>query len=276
MGIEVSINKTKIYNIDYHVIDKCNQNCVSCGHFCSLVPKDTPAKSLDIIKKDFSLLSQYCDCFECLTLTGGECTLNPDLNDILYLAREYFPNNVINLYTNGTTVGTIEKFKQTIKDNSVHVIATIYPNIGDKVFDMSDKLDCDVEYRTNPEHFHKTFFSGNICATDYEIYHCGARGICCQLVNGKLYPCQYAAQFNYFDEYFKGQHKLKLNGNEYIDLNNKPTGKELIKFIYQSNFELCKHCLDAKRNCGTYFNDIEWGRTKKEIDEWYIDEYIPE
>jgi len=266
----------KIDNIDYHVTDRCNLNCVSCGHFSCLVPPTVGHKTIDTIKKDLEILSCYADCFVGLTLTGGECTLHPQLDEIMQIARQYFPYNEITMYTNGTRADSMDKYKAVIHENNINVLGTYYPLVGDKFWDIPSKIDGTLNYRLNAEHFHKVFFSGNECTDDEEIYTCASRGACCQLVDGKLYPCQYAAQFKYFDEYFKGQHKLKVEGDEYIDLTAKPFKTDVVEFMYTAKFDLCKHCLDAKRNAGHYFNDTEWRQTEKKLDEWYIEEHKEE
>ena len=82
-------------NIDWHVTDRCNLRCVSCGHMCPLVDhKDISIdKTIEDAEKDFSILYEKTnngEYIDNITLTGGECTLNKNLSDI-QLIQEFFP-----------------------------------------------------------------------------------------------------------------------------------------------------------------------------------------
>ena len=122
-----------VNNIDYHIIDRCNLNCASCNHFSSLVPSTDKGKSIEQITSDLTLLSKVKEVFNCLTILGGEPTLHPELSKILRIARQIYPNKQINLVTNGTNYDKFEKWRDSIIENNIHVILSLYPYCDDNM-----------------------------------------------------------------------------------------------------------------------------------------------
>ena len=269
-----------INNIDYHITEKCNKNCNCCGHFIPLAPSHLKHKTVEDVKSDLRNLLPYTDYISNISLTGGEPTLNPDLGDILLAAVELFPNK-ITLVSNCLLPNKIEEVKQIIIDNNIKLMLTNYNNGNtEKIVEMFDNTDVDIRTFHIPslisengekQHFFKGFLTKTRTVSEEMALECEARQGCMQLVGSKLYICQYAAYFKYFDEYFKGEHKIHYDEDSgYLDLSQQPTVDELFKFKDNHICNLCYHCVDCLRMYGKYDEVQPIGRTEKKIDEWLV------
>lgn len=262
--------------VDYHIIDRCNLNCAACNHFCSLVPSTDKGKSIEQITADLTLLSRFKDEIKYLNIMGGEPTLHPQLSKILRIARQLFPNNIINLATNGVLYNKFDRWKDSIIENKITVCLTIYPYCNE-YYEHADIikniLGPDVEIRCfdREEKFEQVFLSNNnIVPSEEEIRMCYRRDNCSQLKNGRLYICHFAAQFNRLKDYFGDKVTFDLDGNEYLDLNGDITTEDFYNFLCNSMPNICYHCVDAmKKNREDYKKP--WGITQKNLNEWVVD-----
>lgn len=272
----------RISNVDYHITDKCNLLCVCCNHFCPLVPTDTQHKSMEQIQSDLLLLSKIKDNIDCVTIMGGEPTLHPRLNDILYFARRIFPNNEIHLTTNGTRYKQFYLWKDAIINNNIKVLLSQYPFTDNYkecyqlIQDMipnncvSSHGNYDLSIGLTDKMQTGCFINKPIVDED-SIRKCRMRGGCCQLKNGRLYICNYAANFNRFDDAFKGQHEIIQDENDYVDLNTITTYEESVyPMVYESIPSLCRYCTECQRWASTAVL-VDWKKSDKAIGEWYTE-----
>lgn len=266
-----------IINIDYHITDYCNLKCISCGHFCPLVPKsEAKGKDLDTIKKDLTLLKEVVgDRLDNLNITGGECLTHPQFREVLEIAISLFAPK-ITIYTNGLLYRKLDTVEDLIKDSGIMIKMSDYAQDWyEKAVDhLSDKFGSQFEWISRRGEdgivwwIHQ-FFSSRDDIPDEAIMSCEAREQCLQLVGNRLYVCQYAAYFHYFNDYFEGLHNLKLGDDEgYIDIAKRPSVEEILEFMRTVKFDLCKHCIDCTRN----YDLIPWDRSGKQLDEWFRDE----
>lgn len=261
--------------IDYHIIDRCNLNCASCNHFCPLVPSTDKGKSIEQITADLTLLSKVQKEFHMLNLLGGEPTLHPQLSQILRIARQILPNNRINLITNGTKYKEFARWKDALVENKIFVYITEYPYCEDykeRIKIIENTLQPEVEYEVKDfpidDGFCYEFLSNrDDVATDEEMRMCERPYHCCQLKNGKLYLCNFAAQFDYLKNYFGDEIKIEMDGKEYLDLNGEITPQDYYDFLFCSRPTICHHCLDVHNNWGLGPKH-EWSVSKKNINEW--------
>lgn len=267
-----------INNVDYHIIDKCNLNCASCNHFSPLFTGDNRGKSINQITADLNLLSKVSDGFEVLTLLGGEPTLHPQLSNILGIARSIFPKKEIHLVTNGTKYDKFDRWKDALMSNNIVVYVSLYPYCSDymeRLQKIKQTLEPEVriEYVDYPTDcgFNYGFLTNrDDIVTNEELKYCERPFNCCQLKNGKLYLCNFAAQFDVLKRFFSDKITFDLDGKECFDLNGNVTLKDLESFIVYANPNICRHCLDI-HNGGTNAPTRKWAITKKDIEEWVID-----
>lgn len=267
-------------NVDYHVTDVCNLNCVSCGHFCPLVPKDTKPKDIIQVHKDFRALynaTEQGKYLDQLTLTGGEVTLHPNLKDIITIAVKYFPGK-IKIWTNGLKYQWFIDHQDLIKDNHIVVCMTNYglkvhkegiPKMKEVFGDFYsvDRLEDD-----GKPWFFKQFFDEHANVDSDHIFNCQARKECLQLKNQRLYTCQYAAYLGYFKDYFHlnmRNHPGISGVGLSIDLNNidgkMNTFEDLDEWRNTALSTLCTCCID----CVPELKQLQhWKTSDKKLDEW--------
>lgn len=263
-------------NLDYHIIDVCNVNCKHCNHFCPLVPVGTKPKSIEQITSDLTLASKIRSHMTKLTLLGGEPTLHPKLNEIINIARGIFPDLRIELTTNGSTYKSLDRWIDTIINNDIHIIVSVYPfddNIDERVSTFKNLIpetNLDLLWYPTNDGMQGDFLSyRDDLHSAKDIRDCRMRGYCCQLKDGKIYLCNFAAQFNYLKDYFGDEINFDLDGTEYFDLNGDINGDDVEEFCYNAAPPICDHCLEPGRF--KYFDvNYPWEKSNKELNEWYI------
>ena len=264
--------------LTYHVTHQCNKQCVSCGHFVPLVPKEEGHKSLEKITEDLHLISYYSSDIQEFGLGGGEPLLHPNIRDVIILTRQLLPNTVIRLDTNCILKEELKNLKDVIVENDIHICATPYNieviNELSLFFGREHFGWYEMSYLMNEEGkkscFFKGFFSTQRTTTKEEALNCEARRHCVAYEDGKIYPCQYAAYFKYFDNSFKGQHNLELGEEYYVDLSTKPSIEDIQQRISNMVMPMCYQCIDCRRNCDRYLQVTPIGRSQKAIEEWLI------
>lgn len=263
-----------IYNIDYHIIDRCNLNCKACNHFCPLVPSTDKGKSIEQIIADLTLLSKLKDGFSTLSLLGGEPTLHPELSKILDISRQIFPDKSIHLVTNGTKYDRFNEWKESIIRNNIDVFISVYPYCPEykerlKVIENTLLPEVKVNYDNISEEYGFTYGSlsnKEIPVSYSELRMCRRPFKCAQLKNGKLYICNFAAQFDKLKAYFGDQITFDLDGKEYLDLNGDVTIDDLNNFVYYQIPNICLHCIDVCNN-----QTCKWETSNKNINEFIQD-----
>lgn len=82
--------------IDVHITDHCNLNCKGCGHFSSISqPYGMSLEEMEIAcKKLKPILHKFSNSIH---LMGGEPLLHPEVEGIMSLVRNYFPETEIQL-----------------------------------------------------------------------------------------------------------------------------------------------------------------------------------
>lgn len=269
------------YNIDYHITDRCNRKCVSCGHFIPLVPKNIKNKTMETIVEDFKALARFPKLSQNISITGGECTLHPQLREIVLLAIEYFPDRNIRITSNGTNPDKLIDLKDIlIENNNLSIILTDY--IHDNTLKIFDELEStgrvcmynidslDVGCDNSRVKFNRTFICEDKCTTLEEATMCHYHTECIQLVDKKLYPCQYLAYYHYFQDYFQDKINVFTYGDEGIELDKCNSNEDVEDFIYNWIQGICQHCLEPLRMCGKYTNIQDLCDTKYELEEWYV------
>lgn len=268
----------RLLNVDYHVTDKCNLNCVSCGHFCPLVPKDTKHKSIRQVLKDLRALSAITEkgkYLQQLTFTGGEVTLLPvDLiRQILISAIDLFPHTQLKVWTNGIKYHHFDTLVDLFKSHNILLYMTDYnqATTKDAIDHYSNILGDNFTYLTRRREdggvdFFRHFFSRFEIADKDHILSCAGRNECMQLQDEKLYLCQYAAYSHYFNEYFN-EHGIYQSDDMYIELNDNSI-ENVFHFIKTATPVLCRQCVDCLRP--EFKSMQDWKQSDKQIDEWML------
>lgn len=277
-----------LYNVDWHATDRCNLRCASCGHFSCLLDKNdnsydrTPQQAVE----DFSELYRVTndgEYLEHLTITGGECTLNKDLSEILKIAYNYFPNK-ITMYTNVINKDLYtDELMSTLQYLNISFECTLYYTKSEKILKELKELYPNIKYIDYGDKENTTFY--NSFFTKDRIKHiddgyCGSKFTCIQLKDKKIYPCQYCGYINIFFNKFGKYWKDILEFHEeqsFINLENINSYEELYQYLetfdYKNTF--CKHCIDKWRLSLPKYG-YEMNRTSHHITKENIREYIRE
>lgn len=266
-------------NITYHITNHCNKNCTSCGHFLPLVPKEETHKTFETIVEDLELLSHYKEHIDELGISGGEPTLHPNLREVLIRTRQLFPKTYIRLDTNCLLKHRLVELCDVILENGIHICATPYKieTIQELEVLFGDNMthyviECLMDEHGQKNAFYKGFFTRTPTTTAEEALDCDARRFCVSYENKKIYPCQYSAYFEYFDRAFAGQHPLSCGTDYYIDLTTRPAFEDIEHKISTILMPMCYHCIDCKREAGYMDIVSPITHSKRDINEWLIDE----
>lgn len=284
---------THLGNVDWHATDRCNLRCVSCGHFCPLVNyfNDETDRTPEQAEYDFSLLYEKTnngEFMDQLCITGGECTMNKHLVEIIDIAEKYFPGKVI-IWSNCVNIHLYTKeLIDKLKEYNIRINITIYNEKLEHViyqFLNENNLnyqifikEFDKERGTRFQFFDKFFTRNKI--EDIHDEWCMSKFWCGQLKDGKYYPCQYLCYIDYYIKYFKEEdlkEKLDLReDNRYIDLAKVNNYEEIEQFVINYNEEICDHCIDKYTNVD-FDNRVKnrlqnWRVSSKNSNEWVIDD----
>ncbi len=91
-----------IPHLEVHVTHDCNFQCEGCGHFNQHRFRGTNL-SLDLIESWYKKWYKRISPSE-VAILGGEPFLNPQLPELCYLTRKYFPFAQIDLVTNASLI----------------------------------------------------------------------------------------------------------------------------------------------------------------------------
>ena len=256
----------KLIRFEVHLAEHCNLNCVGCSHFSPLAKASFV--NIDSFRRDFmrmgELFSHKCDWIH---LMGGEPLLNPDIIELMKIARENFIEGDIQIVTNGILlVQQSEEFWHACHDNNIQIQITHYPiklDI-DKIRLLAEKFGVFLQYFAQDGE--KNWFSktpidlaGKGSAAK-NFMKCWLGNNCIFLRDGKLFTCTRTPNIYLFNEAF---HKnVPVTHYDYIDIYSDVTGKEILCRL-ASHIPACSYCdIDnAQRN-------IQWRVSKKEISEW--------
>lgn len=272
-GTAVLHNPNYMFNVSIHVADKCNKNCVACGHFSPLVPKDTPDMTPAQFFESVKYVIPYRDHIGCLILTGGEPTTNPHLLDIIRIACASFPK--VRLVSNGLNPEFFEQNAEFLLSSGIEVFVTQYnKELSNRIVEaMKGKVGCytipSLEAEGKREMFHSKMLSKERINDLNLVGKCG-RGECVQLVGTKLYLCQYTSNFEFFDKFFK-DHPLPGVEDSYIEMTDPSVNLQTIEnFIQNHVCALCWHCREPYigRGIPSGMEDVELTHSKQEMSEW--------
>lgn len=127
---KIFFEKHLIPDVNILLSDHCNLNCASCTNYAPLANKKfTP---FEVIEKDIKKLSELAqNKVARIDLMGGEPLLNPEIVEIMWVSRKYFPSTNIAIETNGILLKSMpEEFWQTVKETGIIVRISLYNGIN--------------------------------------------------------------------------------------------------------------------------------------------------
>lgn len=251
----------RINLIQFDITDKCNLNCALCSHFSPLV-KNENRYSIKQFISDVGRLQELTEHIESIGLWGGETLLHPELDRIIDICREAFPESGIEVGTNGILIPSIsDEILNAIQRNNCSVRISGYPPTM-KILDKIEKRleEKEIRYSVVPiDRFFKRYELPGIY--DIKERHAGCGSKVCHVVKDGTYSSCYVPY---------GTQVFNLYFGKKFDVNDSIYGldDELLDMI--SFTEKIKGVLDICRYCG----DIEmhpWktvGEDKDDISSW--------
>lgn len=242
-------------NLELHVAHGCNLTCESCAHFSNqahtglLRPETAEAWFRQwharVVPEQFSLL-------------GGEPTLNPNLSQIVLLARRYWEKSKIILVTNGFLLPRHDpqlpkalaradvSMHISIHFDSVEYEHRLEP-VRELVRQWESSYSIKVHWRPSESRWTRRYhgwgasmkpFADGDRRASWE--HCNARW-CVQLHDGKLWKCPPVAYLGMQ----KQRHGIGPEWNRYLaytPLETDCTDAELREFLSREEEPCCEMC----------------------------------
>ncbi len=250
---------------EIHVAEHCNLNCKGCDNFSPLALKSFPC--FEKVAKDFTRLKElFQDRCTRILLLGGEPLLNPELPQYMELARRCFPSATVTIVTNGTMFSKMsDDFWHACRSYNIELSVSRYP-VSDECYSVGEQKskEYDICYyynNTEPKIMYKNPFSlekKHDANTNFILCH--KANNCITLKEGKLYTCTLIPNIVHFNTYF---HKdMQVLDGDGINIYEADDADQILEYLAKPT-EFCKYC-----NLYESKFSIEWGISRKSIEEW--------
>jgi MoaA/NifB/PqqE/SkfB family radical SAM enzyme len=253
--------KPKLFHLEVHLTDHCNLKCKGCGHFSCLA--DPYFADLEEFRRDFQRLAELVSGFERIHLLGGEPLLHPQVADFIRVAREYFPDTRLVLYTNGLLLAKMpEEFWRAVADTHCVLFIDKYPVKlpVDEINKLIEQYGVEavweerVDFYKLPIHPEGGFDPEHSFRQCHDIYNCPI------LRNGRIYPCAYACYADILEDKM-GIEGIQPTEKDSISIYDEDDAFKIAEFLMRP-VPWCARCdADARR-------DYDWAPTKRDPDEW--------
>lgn len=266
IGIVRCIPRTEL-SFRIALAEHCDLNCAGCDHFSPLA--EPKFADYEETARDFARLSSlFRGHAKEISLQGGEPLLHPDLIKFLKMTREFFPDAVINITTNGVRLlNQPEEFWLACKENNIVIMVTKYP-ISLNYEEMEKRAaNHGVEYRyygisgvtVKKTNLYKLDVKG-LQDSRKNFLLCHRANSCVYLQHGRLYTCTVAPTAEHFNKYF-GKN-LKEVPEDSIDIYQANSAQEIMGFLAKP-IPFCRYCMVDKARMFQ-----PWHRSKRVIEEW--------
>ena len=248
-------------------VEHCNLNCAGCSHFSPVATKEFIC--LERLDKDLKAFHKLVgDNIDGLKILGGEPLLHPQIAEVIYTCKKYFPSKHLMLYTNGLLLESMSaQFFKACKECGVKIIITKYPSNSKLCVEWLSRLsDMGIDNclsNDKEREFHKipldSTGSQNVNWNWYE--KCFLGGQCNLIRNGKIFPCTTIGKVEHLNRCFGTNYEV--SSKDYFDLHNPKLTYEDFKEFITNAIPFCKYC-----NFNNFCKSIKWRPSKKEIGEW--------
>jgi len=253
--------KQKFLRLRAFIVSGCNLNCAGCLTFAPIANEyfqDVGEYENDCKRLSFLGGNKVLE----FQILGGEPLLHPNLAEILKISRKYFPLAKLKLVTNGILLKKQpDAFWSVCKNCDIEIIITHYPiNIGiDKILQISRGYGLNVRYYKEDAPWFKWPYDldgkGDI---NKNFKKCQWALQCVTFFHGRISTCSFVYNFRFFREYFGMG--VDSTEKDSVDVHKASSIDEILEFIGKP-VSLCRFCMGK---CVP----LEWGQSKKKIDEW--------
>lgn len=255
------MDKSK-FRFEYDIVDYCNLNCAGCSHYAPIGEnKYVTSNQAEVeLKSLANIIKDECDIIH---IMGGEPLLNPEINEILKICRNNFPNTELQVVTNGILLDKMDVlFWKTCHDLNIKICLTLYPIKlkRDKIMAYAKMFNINIIPFRNGTSFNRYLIDENGKQDINKSYsQCNLKN-CPLYKNNKLYPCTITGCVNKLNNYFNKN--IEVTNNDYIEINNETT-KEMIYDFLNKPIPFCKYCMVSE-----WDKKYEWSVSNKDIKEW--------
>lgn len=229
----------KVPKLEIHLAHKCNLNCEYCFHYSDFTEGIVTAEE---IKNWIDGWKERLNP-DRINLVGGEPFLNPQMEDIVRIARKAWPLHTMNLATNGLILAKsdVQYYLSFFKEQNVTLWISQYPE-NEKIIKKLQKMSKDIQVY-KPKYWIKHYF-----IRDKKIYpavsnaasaweQCRGKD-CLQLFEGKLWKCPPIAYL----KLIKGLPEQWKTYLDYKPLSSTCSDQELEVFLAKKDELICEMC----------------------------------
>ncbi len=270
---EVSLDKNNcLEHIEIHLAQHCNLKCKFCSHFSSIAQEEF----YNVLKyqKDLERLSQLTSAkIKNIQLLGGEPLLHPEINKILEITRNFFPDTEIQVVTNGILLETInESFYKILNKNKIALFVSVYPiDLNwESILRRTKKYKVDIfnscrkklTLKNLEESTIKSFYKLNLDLLGKQPIDkkCHFHKQCAYFDDGKIYPCFVVGNIRHFNKKFNK--KIPVTQKDFIDIYKTKNIKEILAF-FEKLVPFCRYCNT------TNISNEKWAHNPKpNISQW--------
>jgi len=252
------------HNLDYHLTEHCNLNCIGCCHFSNLAKEEFA--DLETFEKDTRQIAKiFNQNLYSYNLLGGEPLLHPDIEKFAIAARTILPKSIIRILTNGILLPNMpDSFWVTCNSNNIDINVTHLPiKINLPLIEKKRKEFGVVVIYTNEERAwsKKILNIEGTCDPEESFRNCGQDTNCSRLYKGRLYPCTIVGNAEHFNRKFGSN--LAHASEDSLDIYAVNNAQEIFDWISKPK-HFCRYC-DVKK-----WHGIEWRTSTKTIEEYLL------
>lgn len=231
--------KLKKIRFEIHLAEHCNLNCYACNNFSPIAEHEFV--DVEEFRRDFARMAEiFSHSCERIYLLGGEPLLHPEINTLIKIARENFPEGDIFIFTNGILLPRMDdEFWQTCHNYNTGIILSAYPIKIDmeKVKSMADTFGVNFQYawgESNSMRDSFTIMPMNLNGDSDAKLNFGVckRAVnCITLHHGKLFTCSLLPTIKHFNRKF-GQ-DLAITSEDYVNIYDDVSAEEVLRRMCQ-------------------------------------------
>lgn len=263
-ALQTVMNRRKTpLRVEFNLTDFCNLNCKGCSHYSPLAEREfQPPEQLEESMKKVSG-AKNAGLLQDIYLIGGETLLYPEIKEAMVMARKYFPDAKISLFTNGLLIPKLDdEFWKICKETSIVMAITRYPvrfdydkveeicrnqGVKSEIFGDRSLKDSFFKLPLDPSKKQNGWMSH---------FRCISFG-CVTVDGGRIFPCSQSACVGHLNRRFGTDFQWKEG--DFIEVEKLKDIKE-IKRLRDRPVPFCKYCRHQ------VFTD--YGPSKRLKEEW--------
>lgn len=256
-------NRKSALRLEFILSDYCNLNCKGCTHFSPVAPREF--LSVGRFEDNARHISvAVADKVSDIYLIGGEPLLYPYLKEVMVIARRYFSQQRISIFTNGLLLPKMDSdFWELCKSLEMVIAMTRYPVKFDYDAAIEICRSHGVEYSIfGDRSAHGSFFRFGLDQSRSQnpfIAHfkCFNRG-CISVTADKIFPCSISACSDHLNRAFGTEFRHMPGDFIYI---SELKDAEQIRRLRDKPVPFCRYCVNPP-------SAVPYSASKRDVSEW--------